>query len=104
HATAAATDLRTAQRVLDDQAIDVLVLDLALPDGNGLDLCRRLRASSRPLSILLLTAHGLVAQRVEGLDAGADDFLPKPFALAELRARVRALGRRASIPPARIWT
>lgn len=73
---------------------DVVVLDVGLPDGSGLELCRGWRAAGRKTPILLLTAHGDVHQRVEGLDAGADDFLAKPFAVAELRARVRALGRR----------
>ncbi|HEY6879724.1 MAG TPA: response regulator transcription factor [Polyangiales bacterium] len=73
---------------------DVMVLDYALPDGTGIELCRRMRELDRPPAILMLTAHGEVARRVRALDAGADDFLSKPFAIAELRARVRALGRR----------
>ena len=76
---------------------NVVVLDVELPDGSGVDLCRELRRGRALVPILLLTAHGEVRQRVEGLDAGADDFLPKPFAIAELRARVRALGRRGPI-------
>jgi DNA-binding response OmpR family regulator len=77
---------------------DLIVLDVALPDGTGIDLCRELRRSQVTTPILLLTAHGEVAQRVAGLDAGADDFLAKPFAMAELRARVRALLRRGPLP------
>lgn len=76
---------------------EILVLDLALPDGTGIDLCRALRTEGSRFPILLLTAHGEVRRRVAGLDAGADDFLAKPFAVAELRARVRALGRRGPI-------
>lgn len=76
---------------------DVMVLDVALPDGNGVELCRALRSEGAKFPILLLTAHGDVPRRVAGLDAGADDFLAKPFAVAELRARVRALGRRGPI-------
>lgn len=73
---------------------DVIVLDRMLPDGEGLELCRRIRAEGVSTPILFLTARGEVADRIAGLDAGADDYLRKPFALAELRARIRALGRR----------
>lgn len=80
---------------------DVLLLDLMLPDGDGLDLCRELRAEGVSTPILCLTARGEVADRVSGLDAGADDYLRKPFALAELQARIRALARRGGhAPPA----
>ena len=78
---------------------DVVVLDLMLPDGDGLDLCRRLRAERVLTPVLCLTARAEVGDRVRGLDAGADDYLQKPFALAELRARVRALGRRQGLTP-----
>jgi two-component system, OmpR family, response regulator len=78
--------------------VDMIVLDLRLPDGFGLELCRELRSDGATAPILLLTALTDVARRVEGLDAGADDFLAKPFAVAELRARVRALGRRGATP------
>jgi DNA-binding response OmpR family regulator len=74
------------------------VLDLRLPDGFGLALCRELRAAGSTVPILLLTALSQVALRVEGLDARADDFLAKRFAIAELRAPVRALGRRGALP------
>lgn len=77
---------------------DVLVLDLDLPDGSGLELCRALRREDESLPVLILTASAHVSARVEGLDAGADDYLVKPFAMAELRARVRALGRRRERP------
>jgi two-component system, OmpR family, response regulator len=77
------------------QKPELVVLDLGLPDGAGEDLCRTLRASDEGLAILILTAQSHVAARVRGLDAGADDYLAKPFAVAELRARVRALSRRA---------
>lgn len=97
HAVATAEDLATArERIV--EGTDLLVLDLRLPDGFGLDLCRELRAEGATVPILLLTALSKVALRVEGLDAGADDFLAKPFAVAELRARVRALGRRGALP------
>lgn len=78
---------------------DVIVLDIMLPDGDGLDLCRQIRADGIATPVLCLTARGEVADRVQGLDAGADDYLRKPFALAELRARIRALGRRGGQTP-----
>lgn len=76
--------------------VDAIVLDVAMPEPNGLEVCRRLRASGDLTPILMLTARDLVDDRVAGLDAGADDYLVKPFALPELRARLRALVRRTS--------
>ena len=73
---------------------DVIVLDLMLPGLPGLEVCRRIRAAGDKTPILMLTARTSVEDRVVGLDAGADDYLIKPFAFAELLARVRALGRR----------
>ncbi len=73
---------------------DLLVLDLGLPDGDGADLCRRLRAEGSQLKVLMLTARDDLSDKVGGLDAGADDYLTKPFAFPELAARVRALLRR----------
>jgi len=73
---------------------DLVILDILLPRMNGLDVCRRLRADGLPVPILMLTARGGAEQRVEGLDAGADDYLPKPYHFPELLARVRALLRR----------
>ena len=75
---------------------DALVLDLMLPDGSGLDLLRELRAGGDRTPVLLLTALDEVADRIKGLDAGADDYLGKPFDLNELGARVRAISRRQS--------
>ncbi|MFM9135784.1 MAG: response regulator transcription factor [bacterium] len=75
-------------------AAELVVLDLGLPDIDGLEVCRRIRASGSDVPILVLTARGDVTDRVAGLDAGADDYLPKPFDLTELLARVRALLRR----------
>lgn len=97
HAVTTAEDLKAARRRV-SEGIDLLVLDLRLADGFGLELCRELRTEGASIPILLLTALSQVALRVEGLDAGADDFLAKPFAVAELRARVRALGRRGALP------
>ncbi len=73
---------------------DVMVLDVMLPRGNGFDLCAALRAAGIPTPILMLTARDSVDDRVRGLEAGADDYLAKPFAFRELLARVRALARR----------
>jgi len=74
---------------------DAMVLDIMLPGRDGLSVLRQLREERSAIPVLLLSARGQVNERVEGLDAGADDYLPKPFVLAELIARVRALGRRA---------
>jgi two-component system, OmpR family, response regulator len=73
---------------------DAVVLDLMIPAPDGVEVCRRMRAAGRWAPVLLLTARDGVADRVAGLDAGADDYLTKPFALAELHARLRALTRR----------
>ncbi|MDQ3403687.1 MAG: response regulator transcription factor [Actinomycetota bacterium] len=75
---------------------DAMVLDVMMPRLDGLEVCRRLRGVGDDLPILVLTARDLVSDRVAGLDAGADDYLPKPFALEELLARLRALLRRAT--------
>jgi two-component system response regulator MprA len=85
---AAALDAVTAQRP------DAMVLDVMMPRVDGLEVCRRLRGGGDDLPILVLTARDAVSDRVAGLDAGADDYLPKPFALEELLARLRALLRR----------
>jgi DNA-binding response OmpR family regulator len=74
---------------------DALVLDIMLPGRDGLSVLRQLRDRRHTVPVLLLSARGEVNERVEGLDAGADDYLPKPFVLAELIARVRAMGRRS---------
>jgi two-component system response regulator MprA len=74
---------------------DAIVLDVNMPDVNGLEVCERLRNQGNRVPILMLTARDAVADRIEGLDAGADDYLVKPFDVEELKARVRALLRRA---------
>jgi two-component system response regulator MprA len=79
------------------RAPDAIVLDLQLPDIDGLEICRRIRRAGDATPILMLTARDAVNDRVEGLDVGADDYLVKPFDLAELLARLRALLRRTSI-------
>jgi two-component system response regulator MprA len=75
---------------------DVLILDVLMPGMDGLEMCRRLRRGGNRLPVLMLTARDAVENRVAGLDAGADDYVTKPFALEELLARVRALLRRSS--------
>lgn len=79
--------------------LDAMILDIGLPDLSGIDVARRLRAAGSRLPILILTARDAVDDRVRGLDAGADDYLVKPFAFAELSARIRALGRRTAAHP-----
>src|SRR5690606_23732093 len=88
-----------ADAVLRNHEFDALVLDLMLPDGSGLDVLRSLRERRDPTPVLLLTARDGVADRIVGLDAGADDYLGKPFDLDEVAARLRALVRRASGRP-----
>lgn len=78
------------------QRPDAMVLDMMMPRVDGLEVCRRLRSIGDDLPVLVLTARDAVSDRVAGLDAGADDYLPKPFALEELLARLRALLRRSS--------
>src|SRR3954469_22076723 len=91
---ALASDGDTALTAVDSRTPDALVLDVMMPGLAGLDVTRRLRRQGNRVPILLLTARDAVGDRVEGLDAGADDYLPKPFDLDELLARLRALLRR----------
>ena len=90
----AADDGNAALAHLMAASVDAIVLDVAMREPNGLEVCRRLRGRGDRTPILMLTARDLVDDRVAGLDAGADDYLAKPFALPELRARLRALLRR----------
>jgi two-component system, OmpR family, response regulator len=89
--------LADADRLAADEHVDVVVLDLGLPDGSGVELCRRWRAAGVWLPVIMLTARADVDDRVRGLDAGADDYLTKPFSLAELMARIRAVARRETV-------
>lgn len=91
--TAVATAARADESVR-AEAPSAVILDLGLPDEDGVKVCERWRRDRLHMPVLMLTARGEVGRRVEGLEAGADDYLPKPFALAELRARLRALLRR----------
>jgi two-component system, OmpR family, response regulator MprA len=90
-----AADGGEALQTLDERPADAVVLDLLMPRVDGLELCRRMRLRGDRTPVLMLTARDAVTDRVAGLDAGADDYLVKPFALDELLARVRALLRRA---------
>ncbi len=91
-----APDGASALHALAVSTPDAVILDLQLPDIDGLEVCRRLRSTEDDTPVLMLTARDAVDDRVQGLDAGADDYLVKPFALAELLARLRALLRRRS--------
>jgi len=94
-----APDGGTALASIEQAMPDLVVLDVGLPDLDGLAVCRRLRGQGLALPILLLTARDAIPDRVAGLDAGADDYLVKPFAPEELLARTRALLRRGEEPP-----
>lgn len=87
-------DGRTGLAAARVEGVDAVVLDLMLPAIGGIEVCRRLRKESNPVPILMLTARGAVSERVAGLEAGADDYLVKPFALEELAARLRVFQRR----------
>jgi two-component system, OmpR family, response regulator len=94
YAVDTASDGREALWLAGESPYDAVVLDVMLPDVDGFEICRRLRESGRWAPVLMLTARDSVPDRVEGLDAGADDYLTKPFSFAELLARLRALVRR----------
>ena len=91
-----ATDGARALSELRDGPIDLIVLDVMMPHLDGIETCRRIRAAGDTVPILMLTAKATVGDRVDGLDAGADDYVTKPFALDELLARIRALLRRST--------
>jgi DNA-binding response OmpR family regulator len=98
HAPDGRTGVELAQAV---DGLDAVILDIGLPDISGLEVARRIRADGIDVAILMLTARDTVNDRVTGLDAGADDYVVKPFAYAEVAARLRALGRRAEPGPRR---
>lgn len=87
--------LEHATRALEHDSCDLVLLDLGLPDGDGVQLLGRLRGRKNPLPVLILSARDTLDDRLRGLDSGADDYLVKPFELAELLSRVRALARRS---------
>ena len=86
-----------AEPIISHGALDLIVLDLGLPGKSGLDLLREMRAAGNNTPVLILTARGALDERVAGLDSGGDDYLVKPFAFAELVARIKALSRRPRI-------
>ena len=92
--TVSAANGREALTQVADSTPDALVLDVGLPDLDGLEVCRRLRDDGNRVPVLMLTARDAVEDRIDGLDAGADDYLVKPFDVGELKARLRALLRR----------
>ncbi|ESP93419.1 response regulator transcription factor [Pseudoalteromonas luteoviolacea] len=94
HAADIANCAKEMTSLLEGWQYDALVLDLGLPDTDGIDVIRHLRAQQNPIPILILTARGGVEDRIKGLDLGADDYLNKPFAIDELKARLRAILRR----------
>jgi two-component system response regulator MprA len=98
YAVQLATDGERALSQAREQPPDLVVLDIMLPGLDGIEVCRRLRAGAPELPILMLTARGRVPDRIAGLDAGADDYLVKPFDFDELLARIRALLRRSHSP------
>ena len=97
YAAEAAGDGRSGLARVLAEDFDLLILDWMLPDRSGIQVVRRLRAAEVGVPVLMLTARTQIEDRVEGLDAGADDYLPKPFAFSELLARVRALTRRPQV-------
>ncbi len=101
HAINALGDGEEADRFLAQEECDLVILDINLPGMDGLEVLRSLRRRNDPRPVILLTARSTTEDRVEGLDAGADDYLVKPFAMDELAARVRALARRKEVAPRR---
>jgi DNA-binding response OmpR family regulator len=91
-----------ALHVIAAEPPDIVILDLGLPDMDGLSVLRQLRQQHRDLPVLLLTARDSLGDKIAGLDSGADDYLPKPFDMAELLARLRALGRRVTTAAANV--
>lgn len=100
HAVDHAPDLDTARAALDVAEYSAMLLDLALPDGSGLDLLREQRRPGNRVPVLIATARDRISDRIAGLDAGANDYVVKPYDLAEVEARLRAHARRASGDPA----
>jgi DNA-binding response OmpR family regulator len=92
------SDGEEAQRLAADQSYDLVILDLNLPGMNGLEVLREIRSKKPDLPVLIVAGANMVEERVRGLDAGADDYLAKPFAFAELAARIRAILRRGNRP------
>ena len=104
HAPLWLRDIASARRHVEVDQFDLLLLDIVLPDGSGLDLLAELRQRGVETAIMMLTARESVADRVLGLDGGADDYLAKPFAVEELMSRIRALQRRGRTQLSALWS
>ncbi len=102
HAVDALEDGDEADQFLQQEECDLVILDINLPGRNGLEILNAMRRRNDPRPVILLTARSSTEDRVAGLDAGADDYLVKPFAMDELAARVRALARRKEVAPRRV--
>ncbi len=87
--------VQEAKALLENDSYAVVLLDIGLPDGSGLDVLRWLRSNSNAVPVIMLTARDAVEDRIQGLDMGADDYMPKPFAIPELVSRIRAITRRS---------
>ena len=98
------SDGSEAQRLASDQSYDLVIVDLNHPESAGLELLRSIRAKKPDLAVLIVTSASMVEERVRGLDAGADDYIAKPFAFAELAARIRAVLRRGNRPANAVLT
>ena len=98
------SDGSEAQRLASDQSYDLVIVDLNHPESAGLELLRSIRAKKPDLAVLIVTSASMVEERVRGLDAGADDYIAKPFAFAELAARIRAVLRRGNRPANAVFT
>ncbi len=105
HVVDVARDGLSGFKYAETQAYDLILLDVMLPELNGISLCRKIRQRGNNTPILMLTAKSTLGDKIEGLDAGADDYLTKPFELKELEARIRALSRRSpqALPPVLEW-
>lgn len=97
-------DGASALHALSHESFELAILDLGLPRMDGLEVLKRLRATANPVPVLVLTARDATSDRIAGLDAGADDYQVKPFDVAELKARLRALLRRSFNRPERYWS
>ena len=104
HEVLTATDGETGYALIQGERPDLVILDLMLPKLSGYEICRKVRSDGLSVPIIMLTARGEEADRVLGLDLGADDYVTKPFSIRELLARVRALLRRSEPKPASVTT
>jgi two-component system, OmpR family, response regulator QseB len=95
--------VQEAKALLETDSFTVVLLDIGLPDGSGLDVLRWLRANKYAVPVLMLTARDAVEDRIQGLDMGADDYMPKPFAIPELMSRIRAITRRSLGFAEEVW-